>query len=83
MIRRRLESGLLGELWLGSGRLKRGEGCPESWRLYLGELRVSEATLADDGRWRWPICALPLGLLVGGLPKPRMKRPALVAEFGG
>ena len=83
MTRRRLGSGLCGELWLGSGRLKRGEGCPESWRLYLGEFRVSEATLADEGRWRYPWGGLPAGLLVGGLPKLRMKRPALVAEFGG
>ncbi len=76
-------SGLLGELWLGSGRLKRGEGWPESWRLYLGELRVSEAILADEGRWWYPGGGLPVGLLVGGLPRLRMKRPALVAEFGG
>lgn len=79
MIRRRLGSGLLGELWLGSGRLKRGEGCPESWRLYLGEFRGSDATLAADGRCRYPAG----GLLVGGLPRPRMKRLALVAECGG
>ena len=83
VIRRRLGSGLLGEFWLGSGRLKRGEGCPDSRRLFLGELKVSEATLADEGRWRYPGGRLPLGLLVGGLPRPRMKRPALVAEFGG
>ena len=86
-MRRRLGSGLRGELWLGSGRLKRGEGCPGSWRLYLGELSVSDATLADEGRWRYPGGGLPVGLLVGllvgGLPRPRMKRPALVAEFGG
>ena len=87
-MRRRLESGLLGEPGPGSGRLKRGEGRPESWRLnLLGELSVSDATLAavvvvDDGRWRY--AALPVGLLVGGLPRPRMKRPAaLAAEFGG
>lgn len=83
MTRRRLGSGLRGELWLGSGRLKRGEGCPESWRLYLGEFRVSDATLAVDGRWRYPAGGLPARLPVGGLPRPRMKRPALVAEFGG
>ena len=86
MTRRRLGSGLLGESWLDSGRLKRGEACPESWRLYLGELRVSDATLAtltDEGRWRYPGGGLPAGLLVGGLPRLRMKRPALVAEFGG
>ena len=30
VMRRRLGSGLLGEFWLGSGLLKRGEGCPAS-----------------------------------------------------
>lgn len=44
---------------------------------------MSDVTLAVDGRWRYPAGGLPVGLLVGGLPKLRMKRPALVAEFGG
>lgn len=44
---------------------------------------MSEATLADDGRWRYAAWGLLVGLLVGGLPRLRMKRPALVAEFGG
>ena len=82
MTRRRLGSGLRGEFWLGSGRLKRGDGCPGSWRLYLGEFSVSDATLADEGRWRYPGGGLPVGLLVGGLARLRMKRPALVAEPG-
>lgn len=44
---------------------------------------MSDATLAVDGRWRYPAAGLPPGLLVGGLPRLRMKRPALVAELGG
>ena len=44
---------------------------------------MRDATLAEEGRWRYPAGALPAGMLVGGLPRARMKRPALVAEFGG
>ena len=48
---------------------------------------MSDAIAADEGRWRYPggglLVGLPVGLLVGGLPRLRMKRPALVAEFGG